>query len=744
VANSSVFERFHPTVQRWIWDHNWTALRVAQERAAPWILDGEHDVLVAAGTGQGKTEAAFFPLWTRIADNHGDSVRILYIAPLKALINDQYLRQESYCEANQIRVTAWHGDASATKKRKLVKDPAGILLITPESLEAILVRHGAGASKMFRRLDRVVIDEVHAFFDTERGRQLQSLLARVESMIGRRVPRIGLSATLGDDRSAATDFLRPRHGADVGLVEIEDGGKELQLAVHGFEVGLPPSDDGEATDGGAEERDGFDLGFHAVRDRLYRTLRDGSRHLVFANRRDHVEKLTDLLRRRAEGEGVPNTFFAHHGSLAKELREGVEHRLKDAALLPTVVMCTSTLEMGIDIGQMASVAQVGCPPSVASLRQRLGRSGRGENEPHVLRVCVLEPGLDARSTVPDRLRVELVQALAMIELIVREKWCEPPRPGRLHLSTLLQQILAVIMQNGGVRAQDAWVLLCRDGAFQQVDPPTFGTLVRAMAKRDLLYQTADGTLVLTEVGEKITNYYGFYVVFQTGEEFRLMCGARTLGHLPVTEPLVPKSYLIFGGRRWRIVRVDDARKIVELTPATGGRTPRFEGRGGALVHDRVRERMRDLYASNQALSYLDPRAARLLAEGRQTFVRLGLARGALIEEGPRTRWIPWAGDRVLNALALWLRTRDVHVAQAGLSLELNLGLAEVRKLLQAMASEPVPDARVLANEVQSLQHEKYDQHVPRELLVLEYADRFLDVDGAARVVHQTAWEGTGR
>jgi ATP-dependent Lhr-like helicase len=732
---SSAFERYHRTVQRWIWNKEFSALRQVQELAAPVLLDTEHDVLIAAPTGQGKSEAAFFPIWSRIVDSPTGSVRVLYIAPLKALINDQYRRQITFCEDAGIPVTPWHGDVAHAAKRKLVKEPSGILLITPESLEALFVRQGSAAASIFRRLDRVVVDELHAFFGSERGRQLQSLLARIELAVGRRVARVGLSATLGDDKLAAAEFLRPGDGNNVELVEAKDGGKELRLGVLAFVAAAPKFAGASEDEDQQSEVDGADF---ALRDSMYRSLRNGRRHLVFSNRRDLVERYTDMLRRRAEAEGIPNEFFAHHGSLAKELRESVEQRLHEDGR-PTIVVCTSTLEMGIDIGDVESVGQIGCPPSVASLRQRLGRSGREDGAPNTLRVYVREPEIDERSTVPDRLRVELFQTLAMVELLVHDKWCEPPAAEAFHFSTLVHQTLSVIAERGGVRADQAWVDLCKNGAFRQVDVRSYMELLRGLAVKQLLMQDDERLLLLTEKGENLVNHYDFYAVFQTGEEYRLVCRGKALGHLPVTQPLSIGLFLIFAGRRWEITGVDDAKKVVDLVPAKGGRPPKFEGAGGALVHDRVRQKMRDIYAAAYVPPYLDRTSKRLLDEGRRTFAELGLAATSIIEEGSRSRWFPWAGDRVVNTWVLALAGRKLRTSTDGVSIEVDrVSPAQLGTVLREVEGD-FPTAVGLADSVQNLTVEKYDSVVPRELLVREFAKRMLDVEGARRVAADARW-----
>src|SRR5688572_13431784 len=377
--SSSAFERLNERVQRWIWSQQWTGLRDIQEAAVDPILKGDRDVIIAAPTASGKTEAAFLPICSSLLERPGSGVRVLYVAPLKALINDQFERLESLCEELEIPVNRWHGDVAGSQKKRVVENPEGILLITPESLEGLFVRRATKLLKMFGGLSYVVLDELHSFVGTERGRQLQSHLSRLEKLLSRRVPRIALSATLGDMLLAA-DFLRPRAGDTVCLIESGPGGQEIKIQLRGYRVKEFKGDETASTRTPIGDS-------HEIAEHVFQNLR-GSDNLVFANSRETVELFSDRLRRVSEANRVPNEFLPHHGSLSKELREDVEARLKEK-ITPETIVCTSTLEMGLDIGHVSSVAQIGPPPSVATLRQRLGRSGRRGN-PARLRTYVQE------------------------------------------------------------------------------------------------------------------------------------------------------------------------------------------------------------------------------------------------------------------------------------------------------------------------------------------------------------------
>ncbi len=721
-ASSSSFALLHPKLQQWLWSKEWSSLRQAQELAIPPIVAAERDVIISASTAAGKTEAAFLPIATRLANDDVKRLGCLCVSPLKALINDQHTRLEQLFAAVDLDVHRWHGDVPGNKKLDLLKKPRGVLLITPESLEAIFILRGMGVRELFGSLRYVVVDELHAFMSTERGMQLQSLLHRIESAIERRVPRVGLSATLGD-LSIAARFLRPRDAeAVLPIVSTEDT-RELKIQVRGYKVVAPPASE-SVEDIAKREHDRGSYHLFDIAEHVFKTLR-GTDNLVFANRRRDVEQLADLLRRKSEQLGVPNEFLPHHGSLSRALREEAEAFIKDTSK-PGTLVCTTTLEMGIDIGSVTSIAQVGVPPSVASLRQRLGRSGRREGEPSVLRIYVAEPEITPKSTLVDRLRMSLVQSIAMVNLLL-EGFCEVPSEGQLHLSTLVQQVLSCIAQHGGVFAPVLFERLCGSGPFGAVDEKMFATLLRALGEKELISQMHNGELVIGIAGEKLVNHYSFYTAFWTREEYTLLVGGQVLGSLPIDFPLVVDNFLIFAGRRWRILEVDAREKVVMLEPAHGGRVPEWSS-GHSVVDDRVREEMFAVYCSNEVPVFLDKRGQELLAEARDEFERAQLRFSTVVESEGDALVFPWKGDRVLHTLELLLGGAGLSVTREDSALRIAERLRhDVEQALAAIAQHTT-DVVALAGTVNNLEAEKHDAYVPRVLLVLDYARRDLRAD----------------
>lgn len=755
-APSSAFGRLHPRMQRWIYDRGWSSLHDSQERSIGPILGGDRDVLIAAATATGKTEAAFLPILSNLAGDTGRheaelpepwtafdpweeprttpsaGVQVLCLSPLKSLIDDQYRRLRQMCERVDVPLHRRHGDIPAGERQRLATDPSGVLLITPESLEAIFVNRGPLVPGLFAGLRYIVIDELHSFLTTQRGAQVQSLMNRVGLAVRGRPPRIGLSATLGDIGRAAA-FLRPDDPDRVVIVESKADGRGLMLQLRGYGAahGSGMADE-NGRDGAADRRrpagDGSpDDSRHQIAGHLFGHLR-GRDNLVFANTRNGVEIYADLLARYSRRAGVPNEFWPHHGNLSRDLRETVETYLKDPSL-PATAVSTSTLELGIDIGSVSNVAQIGPPPSVASLWQRLGRSGR-RGDPAVLRLYVSEQPIARRNlSVSDALRCGIVQTTAMVRLML-DRWLETTDDPGFNYSTLIQQIMSVIAQHGGAAAADLHRALCGPGPFRLVDQRRFALLLRAMASHDLLVQTSDGLLLLGAAGERQVNHHHFYTAFQTATEWRVVAAGRTLGTIPIYQPLREGMLLIFAGKRWKVVGADRSARVVELERSGDG-TPHFLGGESVGVSDRVRGEMADVYRSSDAPAWLDGGAQRLLTEGRAAYHRLGLARTMVVPLASGVLLFPWIGDRALHTAAIALLGRGVMASVEGPSIRVSrTGVRGLTAKILELVYESPPSAFELAEAVKNREVDKWDWVLDEALSCESAGARLFDLDGA--------------
>ncbi|AGW14198.1 putative ATP-dependent helicase [Megalodesulfovibrio gigas DSM 1382 = ATCC 19364] len=737
----SAFEQLDRRLQRWIWRQGWPGLRPVQEEAVAAILPADADVLIAAATAGGKTEAAFLPVLSAVAgrgDHDGNpgggpGIQVLALSPLKALINDQHRRLEELAEVVGMRCHRWHGDVPGARKSALLKHPEGILYITPESLEALFVRHGTGLRRLFGALAFVVVDELHAFIGSVRGKQLQSLLHRVERVAGRTIPRVALSATLGDMQLAAT-FLRPDGALPCRLLEAAGGERTLLLQLKGVEVRAPRLDNLSREEKAKARDEAENEAVTNIARHLYATLR-GTHNMVFANAKRDVEALADALRMESLAARVPNEFFPHHGSLSKEFREDAEARLRDKQR-PATAVCTNTLELGIDVGSVTGIVQMECPPSVAALRQRLGRSGRRQGEPSILRAFCREEAITSTSTLRDRLRGGLVQACAMLELLLQH-WYEPPDLERLHLSTLVQQLLSAIAQHGGLTAMAAWKLLCAEGPFHQLTQGQFVSLLRALGEQEILAQAGDGALLPGAFGEKLINHYTFYAAFSTPEEYRLEHNGKTVGMLPVISVVRPNDFLIFAGRRWLVLDVDAERKVISLKRASSGRAPAFLG-DGFIIHDRVVETIRLCYGMPEPPRYLDATGRHLFLQGQATFQDLGLVSQQVVVQPSGVTLFPWAGTLALQTLRMLLQDQGLKVEELRIALDVLAPPEAVREALAHLAAQTTVDPIALAAGVPLKAREKYDAFLGEALLNVEFASRALRIPKALALARTLA------
>lgn len=717
-ASATAFDRLHPEIRRWIYQKGWSELRDVQAQAIDAILGTQNDVVISAATASGKTEAAFLPILTELVDDHADGFRVMYVGPLKALINDQFLRLDDLCISLKVPVSKWHGDVSVSIKQRAREKPTGILLITPESLEALFVRRPESLIRMFSRLSFVVIDELHSFLSTERGVQLASLLKRLDRCLGRSPRRIGLSATIGDLNLAAT-WLRPSNPSSVKIIDVTGDQSDLKLQIRGIRMSsrrvTAPKASETSREPAAEPAEGVAL--QQIAGHLYDVMRAKGNHLVFAARRRDVESLADKLRSSCEAQGVPNEFFPHHGSLSGEIRETLETRLKEG-LLPTTAIATATLELGVDIGAVESVAQIGATRSISALRQRLGRSGRRPGKPAILRMYTIEQEIDERSSLIERLRLETVLGTATVTLML-EPWIEPPNPLKQNLSTLLHQVLALIVQKGGISPKDAYEQLTGPGPFASIDVNTFKDLLRGMSTTQppMMEQAEDGTLMLGPLGERVTDSYEFFAVFKTPEEYRIVFNGRALGTISIENAFGPEDYVIFSGRRWKVIDVDDRSRTIQVEAAPAGKVPRFDGTEAGALHDTVLARMRAVFCDSSIPVFLDRAAVTHLEEGRKTFQDVGLAKRNVVTDDDTMFLFPWRGSSTLDALRLALRKFRIPVTPASFCLMVPAREHDsLQQALQSLSETSDLDGAQLAQFDDNLERAKYDSFIPRDLL----------------------------
>ena len=451
-----------------------------------------------------------------------------------------------------------------------------------------------------------------------------------------------------------------------------------------------------------------------IADHLFDKLR-GANNLVFGGSRRTVEAAADRLRRRCDKGQLPNEFFPHHGSLSKVLREDLEERLKIGSL-PTTAVATSTLELGIDIGSVTSVAQIGAPRSLSSLRQRLGRTGRRPGVPAILRIYVREPFIDRKATLIDKLHPSTIRAVAAIRLLL-EGFVEPPGVAPEVASTLVHQTLSVIGQRSGARADVLYQILCGPGPFESFSRRDYAELLQSLGSKEfqLIEQAPDGTLMFGPKGEEIFQSRSFYAVFETPEEWRLTSVGRVLGTLPISNPVFKDGLVVFAGRRWIIKEVDERAKTLLVAPHTAGVVPKFERTSFEPAHDRLSQEMLVVYRSNDVPTYLDGKAREILAEGRETFEAESLGEQPIVQDDDDLHIFTWRGSLLNSVFAATLAMAglEAEAHDFGITLPKTTphGIDNVLSKVAGMRIDPHDVASFVSN----IQSGRFAEFVPRPL-----------------------------
>ena len=407
------FSRYAPFIQDYIFRSGWEKLRAVQVAAADVLFNTEDNVLISASTASGKTEAAFFPVLTLLQEDPPASVGALYIAPLKALINDQYARLTELCAPAGINVWRWHGDVGQSQKAKLLKHPSGILQITPESLEALMLHKHAMIPALLGDLRFVIIDEVHSLLRGDRGGQTLCLIERLSDLSGAKPRRIGLSATIGNIEQAA-EYLGAGSGRRTVIPQIAQQKSTWRLSMEHFYAMDTQAAEGKEIEA-AEPLERETDPAPAAADPAYGYIfshTKGKKCLVFVNSREECEAVTTSLRQYCEAAHEPERFLIHHGNLSAAIRETAEAVMKDEEQCLTTVT-TATLELGIDIGKLERAFQLDAPFTVSSFLQRMGRTGRRGLPPEMWFV-MREEEPEARAMLPSTVPWKLLQGIALV------------------------------------------------------------------------------------------------------------------------------------------------------------------------------------------------------------------------------------------------------------------------------------------------------------------------------------------
>ena len=784
-----IFSRYSDFIQDFIYRSGWEDLRAIQVAAGDAIFNSDQNVLLCASTASGKTEAAFFPILTEFTENPPASVGCLYIAPLKALINDQFIRLNDLCEEGHIPVWHWHGDVSSSHKKKLLKHPSGILQITPESLEALLMHKHSEIPKLFGDLRYVVVDEIHSLLRGDRGGQCMCLIQRLCRLSGANPRRIGLSATIGDPKEAGR-FLAAGSGRGTVIPDVQAKGMRWRLSMEHFfntapqasdiienpeksawsggvpsaamrpAIGTskPPAatgaEDGTAASSpadvailglsrsSAQPTDKAPLTADPGMGYIFEHTR-GRKCLVFSNSREECEEVTTTLRAYCEYNHEPDRFLIHHGNLSSAFRETAEDEMRDEDSALTTCT-TATLELGIDIGKLERAFQINAPFTVSAFLQRMGRTGR-RGEPCEMWFVMREEHAEARDLLPDKIPWALLQGIALIQLYLEERWVEPPRKGRLPFSLLYHQTMSTLASGGEMSPAELASRVLTLAPFENITREDFRILLNDLIGKDHIEVTEEHGLIVGLAGERITNNYKFYAVFQENEEYSVRCESQEIGTIVKPPPIGDR--IAIAGHVWVVEEVDRTHHQV-YCHMIKGRVPAYFGDEPGDIHTKILERMRKVLIETCSYPYLLKNAQARLMTARVDALHSGLGYRPLVcLGGSMYCLVPWLGSYSFLALERFLRIRCAkRLRLKGFNsvrpyfCQFTLGVGEedfFRILREEMDAGIDPMELLYPKEVPVF--DKYDDILPDELVRRGFAFGVLDIEGLKQRILE--WTG---
>lgn len=715
-----IFERFPDFIREFIYSHGWEELRDVQVFAAETLFETDHNLLLTSSTASGKTEAAFFPILADLYENPTMSVGALYIAPLKSLINDQFFRIEELLEQSGIPVTHWHGDVAQSHKKKLLEKPRGILQITPESLESMLINRSNDIVRLFGDLRYVVIDEIHTLTGSDRGNQILCQLSRIAQKISHHPRRIGLSATIGDPEKAAA-WLGAGSGRETDVPQFKDGKVRWRLGMEHFYIQNAKTD--QATPP-KEEKDPRPIPYDAGYSFMYDCVHD-KKSLVFSNSREETEYICATLRQIARLRGEPDVFLIHHGNLSASIREEAEMKMKEEETL-AVTCATVTMELGIDIGKLERVLQNQSPNSVTGFLQRLGRSGRRGQPPEMMMVFREEDPLP-NTPLPQLIPWELLKAIAIVQLYIEERFIEPPITKQLPFSLLFHQTLSILASSGELTARRLADRVLSLPPFFGVSKEDYRTLILSMLNNDFLEMTEEKTLIVGLAGERLLKSFKFYAVFKDSEDYTVRCGSDEIGTITTPPPVGDRFAL--AGRVWEVEELDIGHKLIYVKSVEGKMEVSWPGDYGE-IHTKIVRRMKRVLEEDTVYPYLKPNAQKRLEVARHVARNTGMLSHSLVHLGGYT-WclFPWLGTRSFRTVRRLLKAQSGRFRISGIEYEgcyyitFKMSNGNDYELAQALCREAERgiDRELLVSNSEIPVFEKYDDHIPVDLLQKAYA-----------------------
>jgi ATP-dependent Lhr-like helicase len=684
----NAFDRLHPALQHHIVNSlGWADLRPVQSLSIDACLSGAN-VVVLAPTAGGKTEAAFFPVISQMLTEAWDGLSVLYVSPIRALLNNQEQRLQRYFELVGRRTVCWHGDTSQGNKRRVITDSPDCLLTTPESLEAILVSAKIDHLEFFKNVQVVVIDELHAFAGDDRGWHLLSVLSRIQRLAGRDLQRIGLSATVGNP--------------DEMLAWLSSGSERKRQVV------CPPSTTTQAPD--------VQLDYVGTLDnaaKVISLLHQGEKRLVFCDSRSRVEQLTLFLRERQV------ETFVSHSSLGVEERRAAEHAF--AQKQNCVIVATSSLELGLDVGDLDRVIQIDAPSTVSSFLQRMGRTGRRTGaKSNCLFLTTSDDGL--------------LRAAALLNLWQSgyvEPVHAPPKP--FHI--LAQQLLALVLQERGI-GQRAWFEWVSDvPAFAHMPAARIEEVVQHLLVSGILWSD-NGILSFAPEGEAEygrKNFLELLSVFTSPPLFRVLSGQKELGHVHEStffKRQVGPVILVLAGRSWKTNYLDWKRRIAHVEPTDERGRSRWLGEGQFLSF-RICQAIRRILATDSTDPSWSQRATAQMEEVRMECPWASLDSTSVVQHpSGEVHWWTFGGG-VANTLISQHLVPGQNAKADNLCIPFptSMKLSDVESLVGSRLTEeirPTPDEAAIENL-------KFSECLPHQVAAEVFVARFNEPEALATI-----------
>lgn len=679
-------------MQERIAEFGWYELTDIQEKTIPLVINSNKHLIVESETASGKTEAVFLPILSLIENNadYRDKVSVLYISPLKALINDQFKRIYKLAEEMNVRITKWHGDVNSNIKKNFLNNPSGILQITPESIEAFMINRPEKIKEVFKGVEFIVIDEIHSFIGHDRGYHLQSLLYRLNKYFNNQPRIFGLSATID-----GIDLIKKWICDDTEKVELVSGlssSKKTYYNIMHFEKSEYLDDE---------------INPMIIEDIL--KLTNNNKALIFCNSREKVESLTYNLNEKLGYK----KFYAHHSYIDKSLREEIESLVKEDDSV--CIISTSTLELGIDIGSVDLVIQLDCTFSVSSLKQRIGRTGRRKNQDRISQIYTEEPE-------------SLLLSVTTIELMKQGR-VERPIITTKNYDYLFQQILSIIVENNGIRVEELIPELNHNPVFSNLDNHSIIILLKDMIKNNFITSLdSSSELVLGYEGEKIVHNKNFYAMFESEEPYEIIYDTKKIGLYDEYKNI--NQIVVLSGRSWIVVSTIPENRKIYVEPFDKYVLPRFEPSIGERS-ELVRNELFNFLNNKIIPNYVNEYAVSVIKKYEEPYTRLNLKKNQriVIKSAKDNCCQLFIDDKKLRSIDLYLIVNNEKkcVCDYTLGQLFYDEFFNIDNLKNIKYSDEI-DSKI-DEIIDKNNYSKYFNYLPKSLKKEIYLERFCDFEG---------------